>query len=174
VVKWLRIVGSFLIDLLLAVIGPTFLGAEIHIHAYDRSTMILNEDFRSAGIAFVLGFFAHYFRKTQTSRWVWTVALVWFAQRAVIYWNSQHYLRVLLQSGHSIYWEMSGAGAAFNLDVQSLNDWAFYTLPLVRTVLYSAGAFLCWYLFRRGWSGWKIFSRSRVPEPSVSSEPTSE
>jgi hypothetical protein len=168
VVKWLRIAGIFLVNLVVAAFGPATIGAEIHIHAYDWANRVLIEDIRSAGIAFVLGFFVYYFWKTPSSKWVWVAGVVWFTQRAVAYWESQHYLRVLFHSGSALE-KMSG----YNYSEQSLYDWSVYTLTSLRTVFYSAGAFLCWYLFRRGWPGWKIFSRSPTPEPRVNSEPTS-
>jgi hypothetical protein len=156
--KWVRIAANVLLDLLIALIGTAIIGAEIHIHAYDLDRVLVIEDIRSAAIAFVLGFVFYYFRRTPTSRWLWVAGVIWFAQRAVAYWNSQHLVRVVTHSGHSIYWEMSG----FNYDPRSFNDWAFYTLPTLRTVFYSLGAFLCSELFRRGRDGWPMLSSIRI------------
>lgn len=163
--KWLRVAGIAFVDLLIAVMGTTIIDSEIHGRAYDRAKMILIEDIRSAVIAFALGFVVYYLCRNRSSRWVWVAGVIWFAQRSLIYWSSQRDLRAVLHSGHSVYWEMSGAGAAANLDIQSMGDWAGYTLPLLRTVFYSLGAFLCAYLFQRGWAGWPILSSVRVRSP---------
>jgi hypothetical protein len=161
VVKWLRIAAIFLADLSVAGLGPVII-AQLHPHGRDRVGLLQLEAARSIGIGFFLGFFVYYLWKTRSSRWVWVVGILWFAYGAVTYWNSQHYLR-LSQETHSIYWEMSGVGCRF--DVQSCYDWLGYTCPLLRTIFYSAGAFLCSHLLQRGWGGWPMLSSIRIHRP---------
>jgi len=173
VLKWLRVVGVSFLDALAAVIGTSVIAQEFHFHPSTLLGMMVLSEIRSAIIALALGFVVYYVWRTKSSRWVWVLGLVWFVYGAVAYWNSQHYLRIV-RSSHSIFWDMSGIGAARNRDIRSVDDFLVYTIPLIRTACYSIGAFSCSYLFQRGWTGWSILSKIRARSSPMDEEPANE
>ena len=89
-------------------------------------------------VAFLLGYIVTRKWRRAESRYVWIPVVVWFAQRSVAFWFENRDLGVL-HGYHSIFWEMSGVGCSS--DRGACIDWIVYTLPLLRGVFYSAGAY---------------------------------
>jgi hypothetical protein len=143
-----RAIGLFLLNVVIASIATNVLVApfaRIDVNAIASS--ILKRDFLNAVAAIALGYFVYHRWQPVSSRWVWLAGIFWFGRRAFAFWLEQRAVSVMYQ-GHTIYWEMSGAGC--NFDMQSCHDWIVYTLPLIRTTFYSAGAFYCSYVRKHG------------------------
>ena len=132
--------GMFSLHLFVAVIGTAVLMEAIwkYIPSHsliEKATLV---DVLNGLVAVVLGYCGHrlsaYHRwQSKASRWTWLAGACWFATAVA----GTHPMRV---------WEISGFGSVFP-DYQVFSDWAVYTLPLIRTVLYSVGAF---------WSSWTM------------------
>ena len=141
VAKSIRSIGMFFFNLAVATIGTKVAEDPFDhfIHFSDRSkAAFLKADFLTFSIAFVLGCFVYYKRHLTSAKWVWVAGVSWFGLRA---------FGVLDGPPSTLLWEMSKSRAVFGTDV--FNDWGQYTLPLLRTIAYSAGAFCC---FRLGYA----------------------
>jgi hypothetical protein len=143
-VKPLRIAGLFLVNLLVAVYGTalmeTGIGPEI-FHPKTLRSSLLAEEFISSIVAFALGYFGYRFLKSSAAEWVWVAGLCWFGQRALGLWLDQGVVRTLNGNHGIAIWGLPWSDP--KPDPLSLSIWIGYTLPFLRTVLYSAGAF-CW------------------------------
>lgn len=105
------------------------------VHFSDRTkAAVLKEVLLSACVAFVLGYFVCYKWHLTSAKWVWVAGVSWFGLRA---------FGVLDGPPGTLLWEMSKSRAAFDIDI--FNDWV-YTLALLRTIAYSAGAVCCFRL----------------------------
>jgi hypothetical protein len=125
----------FLFNLAVAMIGTKMAEDPFDhfVHFSDRSkAAFLKADFLTACTAFVLGYFVYYKWHLMSAKWVWVVGTCWFGLRAV---------GVLDGPPGTLLWEMSKSRAVFGIDVA--NEWSHYTLALLRTIAYSAGAFCC-------------------------------
>jgi len=136
--------GAFLLNLLVAC-----LGTRLVVTPFDRALksadifhVILKSDLLSGVAAFGLGWFVYHTRGSVTAKWVWIFGLCFFSYGAI------HFLQEPISSSvlhprprHSLYWEMSGLGCRSDLD--SCRDWGLYTLQLLRTMSFSAGAVCC-------------------------------
>jgi hypothetical protein len=101
--------------------------------------------------AFGFGYFVFRRWKPVSAKWVWSAGLCLFIAGCVIYWHEQGAAR-LFHLDHSVYWGMSGIGCSYN--AEGCLDFFAYTIPLLRTISYSAGAFACSRVGEYGWSGW--------------------
>jgi hypothetical protein len=143
VYKFMRAAGMFLGNLGAAVIGTTVLEAELY-RIFPTQTpwgALRKETILSALVAFGLGYFVYYKWRLPSSKWVFVAGLTWFGWGALSFWLGQRNLRVV-SADHSIYWQLSGIGCK-DFDPQSCLDYMRYTVLLLRTFFYSAGALVC-------------------------------
>jgi hypothetical protein len=146
--KLVRESGMFLLNLLLASVLPGILTSPFtHFDREALHASMYREALVTAITACGLGYFVYRGWRPVASKWVWVGGLCWFGQRAVRFWFDQRAFSILYR-GHTIYWEMSGTGCDF--DMQSCTDWMVYTIPFLRTIFYSLGAFCCWGIGRFG------------------------
>jgi K+-transporting ATPase A subunit len=141
--RFFRAGGALLLSLLVAVLGTAAL-----VSPFERvnelpslSQMILREEILNAVASFGLGYFVNRKWHQDSSKWTWSLGLIWFTQRAVRFWLAQRTSASVMYQGQTIYSEMSGSGCRF--DAESCRDWALYTLQFLRTAFFSAGAFCC-------------------------------
>ena len=142
--RLLRPVGIVLGNFFTALIGTAILESELsHIVPSNAVSMLMaKEYFFSSFIPLALGYFVFWKWRYTSAKWVWTGGVVWFGQRTLMYWVSEA-SSGLLGAGHSVFREMSGSGCN-SRDLLSCNDFLGYTVPCLRTVSYSAGAWCCW------------------------------
>ena len=130
--------GMYLFNLAVSVIGTKVAEDPLDklMHFSDRTkAALLKGDCLTVCTAFVLGYFVAYKWHLISARWVWVAGVCWFS------------LRIFgLMDGvpDTLLWEMSKSRA--ELDINVFNDWAQFTLPLLRTTAYSAGALCCYHL----------------------------
>jgi hypothetical protein len=138
-IKLIRAGGTYVLNVLEAVIGTAIFEAEFVDYRASRA-VILKTDLVNAAIAFALGYFIYHLWQQSTSKWIWVVGLCWFGSGAFL----------AKAGGHgAIFWELSRSGSAFDLrdssnsyyNLYSFYNWGRYTIPLLRTVFFSAGAF---------------------------------
>jgi len=149
--QWTRTAGLFVLNFFVAAVFTYALSRPfIRFSSAAIVQSIWRNNIFDAIAAFGLGYFVYRRWGSSTSKWVWVPALLWFTQRAITFWFENRTFRVL-HGDHTIYWEMSGAGCVF--DRQACSDWIVYTIPLIRTAFYSAGALFC-AEYRRHESSW--------------------
>ena len=142
-----RDAGIFILNLLVAVMGTAALVFPFTFFPRQQGAVVLKSDLLTADFlnvlaAFGLGYFPYRNWRPTASKWIWLFGLCWFVCGA---------LRALDASNGAALWEISREDAAFDLDssyknfynLQSFYHWLLFTLPLLRTVFYSAGAFCC-------------------------------
>jgi hypothetical protein len=142
-VRYARVAAWFLLNSVLAILGTVVLASPFE-HAMTlipQPQLIMREEILNGVTSFGLGYFAYRTWKSASSKWIWVAGLCWFAQRAFRFWLEQRSSASVLYQGHTVYWQMSGAGCGF--DATSCRDWADYTLQFLRTAFYSAGALCC-------------------------------
>jgi hypothetical protein len=129
----LRAVGVFLGNLVNAIVGIAMVNSVIYnifpwVISWGRRLLL--DDFLSAFFSFVLGYIVYYKWKPASAKYVWLVGACAFGLR----------LTHLLVGAHgTLFAEMYG-----NVhDLPNFKDWYGFTVPLVRTGFYSAGAFCC-------------------------------
>jgi hypothetical protein len=142
--KPLRITGLFLANLFAAVVGTSMMDSGIVLYVLRPKTWkgaLLAEELVSAVVAFGLGYFAYRTLKSATAKWVWVVGFCWFSQRILSLWLDQRMVRALTGNHGIALWGLPWGDAS--LDPRGFEIWISYSLPFVRTVFYSAGAFFC-------------------------------
>jgi hypothetical protein len=141
--RMLRPIVIVLGNIVTALIGTAILESDLwHIVPSTAvSTLNAKEYVVSTFIPLALGYFVFWKWRYPAAKWVWIAGVVWFGQRALLYWVSEAPSR-LLGVRHSVFREMSGIGC-INGEWLSCNDFLGYTVLCIRIVFYSAGAWCC-------------------------------
>jgi hypothetical protein len=141
VMKVLRAAGIFFLNLLIAVVGTAVVAApfEHFVHYSERARVtLLKADVLNVTLAFVLGYLAYAQRQQALAKWVWTAGVFWFGLRA---------LHILGGVDGRVFWELNPKISAIDWD--SFVSWSGFTLPLLRAISYSGGAFCRSVMVRR-------------------------
>ena len=150
--KPLRTAALFTGHIVLAVLGTVIAQSSIpRIRPKTLEGILLKEYGLSAMIAFALGYLVYHKWRQSEAMWIWVLGVLWFAQQAIHTWRIQGLFGTL----HDVYLKMSGLNSPW--EPSSLVDFTAYTIPLVRTVFYSAGAFSSWWFIPK-------LSRGIVPD----------
>jgi hypothetical protein len=142
--KPLRVVGLFLANLLAACVGTAIMDNGLTNQVFHPRTYggrLIAEDFVSACVAFCLGCLAFYIQKSDTAKWIWLPTIAWFTYGVVRLWLDHRAVR-LLTGDHRLVL----AGLPWSDTEATKSDfefWVQFTLPFVRTIFYSLGAFFC-------------------------------
>ncbi len=154
--KAIRGFGFLLLNLIVAVFGTaiveTFIGH--FYHPQTISAVLIKTDSLSAICAFALGFFVSRRWNLHMARWIALPGLVWFALGACI------------DIGHGSVWSrMSGIACGEGLHATHCMEWFVFSLPALRTVSYSAGAWLSGRLSVHGTTSVEdaVVARFKVP-----------
>ena len=131
--KLLRGVVSFLLNLV-PPWGTGLIVSALHFPARTMTEHIIHEDLLSALVAANLGFLIYSLLKPAAAKWVWVFGLCWLAFHAV---------PVLAEGGGTFRTQFSGMACASHPTPANCREWLGVTLPFMRTVFYSAGAFCC-------------------------------
>jgi hypothetical protein len=130
-------------------------------HPHSITDVLVRTYTLSAVIAFVLGFFVYRQWKSSTAKWVGLGGVCWFV------------LGTFLSVGRDSVWDrMSGTACDYGLQAIGCRNWFAFTLPTLRTVLYSVGAWLCWRLAAHGTSALEDALLLRFPRTSPIAEKT--
>lgn len=123
----------FVLHLLVAVFATRMVESQLPflLHLVDRRNLVLMEDCRGAAIALLSGYLAGLRWEPRIGKWTWVAGLSIFG------W---HALPALLHHD-SLNIEFSGGACLSNPASSECSNWMLYTLPLVRTVFYSIGAY---------------------------------
>ena len=145
--KLLRHIGGLILNCFVAVGVTATLEMPIYrslrylFHPRTIRAVLLREYLLSIVIASLLGFLIYRMWKPETSKWVWVIGLALFTARA---------LSLVLYSPGSAWLQMSGGACIAGVRAMGCMNYFDFTIPAVRAICYSIGAWLGWYL---GYSG---------------------
>ncbi len=143
ILRGIRGFGFLLLNLIVAVFGTAIIETLLGLIYHPRTinSLLTKGDLLSALCALALGFVISRRWNLHAARWTGLFGAVWFALGACVDIN------------HGTVWSrMSGVACSEGLQAAHCMKWFVFTLPAVRTVFYSTGAWLCWSLSAHGTS----------------------
>jgi len=149
------------LNLIVALFGTAVVETPLSrlFHPHTISDVIVRTYALSALIAFVLGFFVYRQWKSSMAKWVSLGGLCWL------------FYGMFLSIGRGTLWgQLSGTACEYGLQATGCRNFFVFTLPAVRTVLYSLGALLCWRFAAHGTSTLEDAFLLRFPRASVTTE----
>jgi hypothetical protein len=151
----------WLLNLIVALFGTAVVETPLSrlFHPHTISDVIVRTYALSALIAFVLGFFVYSQWKPSMAKWVGLGGLCWFLYGT------------FLSVGRGGLWDqLSGTACEYGLQATGCRNYFVFTLPALRTVLYSLGAWLCWRFAAHGTSAIEDAFLLRFPRASMTPE----
>lgn len=148
-----RTAGLFSLHSILALLGPAFIESVINkfVRASSATEIVMRAWIVGILCAFLTALFMATALRSRTALWVWILPLCWFA--VGVLGASSGYGQGVLRG--SLTAHFSGLSCATTLDQKACRDFFAFTIPLVRSIAYSAGAFLS-------------ISMRRAPKPALS------
>jgi hypothetical protein len=135
----LKFTGFLLINLVVAIIGTAILEAAAGraIPSHSIAAAIWNEYLFSAICPTLTGFGMWRTWRNSAAKWTWVLAAAWFA------------FGLLAIAGHDdVFGEVTGFVSGNNLGAAEMRSFFAFTVPLIRAVFYSVGAYLSSLLYR--------------------------
>jgi len=143
-VRAARRLAAFVLNTLAAIIGTAVLESSAYaiwrptaaaLHLNSVAVITSTEWVFSIAFAGLIGFFVWRRWQTGTAKWVWLLPLVWFLFRAFPF----------ILAAHSAFsdttaWEHFSGGDC-GLRIDGCRDFLVFTIPLVRGIAYSLGAY---------------------------------
>lgn len=135
-VALLRTGGAFLLNLAAATVGVGILESPFirYVHFFPVSkASILRGDLLTSAVAYGAGYSVYARWEPRSAKWVWLAGLGLLGTLVLL----------MLNGRHGTIWEISGTATSldFHNYFQNFSNWTEYTLPGLRTMFYSAGAF---------------------------------
>ena len=129
----LKFGGLLLVNLAVAVIGTAVLDTALWrlISSHSVAAIVWKEFTFSIVCAAFIGFGVWRTWRNSAAKWTWILPAVWFA------------FGYLTIAGHGDVWgRLSGLGSGSVLSAPDVRSFFLFTVPLVRAVSYSVGAYL--------------------------------
>ena|ERR1039458_3499388 len=129
----LKFGGLLVVNLVVAVIGTAILdtGMRRVIPPHSIAAMVWKEFILSIICAAFIGFGMWRTWRNSAAKWTWVLPAVWFA------------FGYLTIAGHGEVWgRLSGFGSRSVLSAPDVRSFFLFTVPLVRAISYSVGAYL--------------------------------
>lgn len=129
----LKFGGLLLVNLAVAVIGTAILDTALWrvISSHSVAAIVWKEFIFSIVCAALIGFGMWRTWRNSAAKWTWILPAVWFA------------FGYLTIAGHGDAWgRLSGFGSRSVLSAPDVRMFFLFTVPLVRAVSYSVGAYL--------------------------------
>ncbi len=147
-VQLLRLAFVFAVNFCAASLFANFFSNDLYYVLRSRTLAggLHREYVISALVALALGYFAFYKWRSAPAKWVWIAGVLVFAWEAISLWPVQHYS--VLAAQPSFMADVQAAFDAVNDDPHRF----MYIFILLRTIFYSAGAWICWSESKYGWS----------------------
>jgi hypothetical protein len=145
---WLRKLGAFLLNIVIAIFGTAIVTSPFafFLRPHTIQAVLLKGYVTSVVVAALVGFLVYRRWGSSSAKWVSVVGLCWFAFR----------LFTLLGGGVSGLWpEMSGMGCVIGVRNLACMNWLVFTLPTLRLISYSLGAWICFWSGSRGGSAFE-------------------
>jgi hypothetical protein len=136
----LKAAAVYVLNCVLAVILTVEVTSPFHhLPRFSDPVLVMHRElFLSAVGAFGVGFSVYWTWRQPASKWVWVAGAFWFAWRAVPLWLEQRAMP--FEAGHTLFGWMSG-GECSSRFLQSCLDAIYYSVPSVRVIFFSAGAY---------------------------------
>jgi len=131
--RGLKFGGLLLVNLALAVIGTAILETAVWrvISSHSVAAVVWKEFTFSIVCAAFIGFGMWRTWRNSAAKWTWILPAVWFA------------LGYLTIAGHGDVWgRLFGFGSGSVLGAPDVRSFFLFTVPLVRAISYSVGAYL--------------------------------
>jgi hypothetical protein len=159
------VIAVFAGHLLTALITTEIFAEELFyvFHATSTSQRLYREYALSVIFAFALGYFVYYKWHSAPGKWIWIVAVVLFADRALSAWHARYSVVTGEPSLGTVCREMFGPVYQPNSTV--------YALILERTTLYSIGAWACWSGEKYGWSAVSHYVKACLTRCAAGAQP---
>jgi hypothetical protein len=128
----LKFGGFLLINLVVAVIGTAILDTALWrvISSHSVAAIVSKELIFSTVCAAFIGFGMWRTWRNSAAKWTWTLPTAWFA------------FGYLIITGHGDVWgRLLGFGSGSVLTAPEVRSFFLFTVPLVRAVSYSVGAY---------------------------------
>lgn len=132
-IRYLKFVGSLLINLAAAVIGTAILDTEVRrlIPPHTVAAIVWKEIILSAICAAFIGFFMWRTWRSSAAKWTWVPAALWFV-----------FGYLFMASNANVFGRLSGFNSGSVLSAPDVRTFFTFTVPLIRAVFYSAGAYI--------------------------------
>lgn len=145
--KSMRLLGTVLLHFLIAVFGITVISMPIHASLSNFfpprtiNSVLAREYFLSIVIAVLFGFLVYRSWKAEAAKWIGIVGISMFVARAVM---------VVASAQGTVWFQMMGEACVEGTRATGCINYFTVTISAVRTVCYSVGAWICWYLRASG------------------------
>jgi hypothetical protein len=133
ILRSLKFCGALVTNLAIAVIGTAVLDTEVRraIPTHTVAAILWKEIILSIGCAAFIGFFMWRTWKSSAAKWIWIPATLW-----VVF----GYLTI---AGNTNVWgRLSGFSSGSVLEAPDVRTFFAFTVPLIRAVCYSIGAYI--------------------------------
>lgn len=136
----LRNAGMFLLHTLLAVLGAAVVESSLDkfIHVHTGADIVLRALGFSVVLPAVIAFFIPDRLRSRAAKWVWVLPVLFFSLGLATF-SSIHTSGVL---GETAWARFSGRTCGITLQREPCQYFVIFTIPLVRSVSYAAGAWL--------------------------------
>lgn len=135
-----RVVGVFFLDSATAIFGPVIVETSIWklFPFHSASGVVLREWCLSVTLAAGMGLLMYRTWQSTTAKWTWILPTLWFSFGTLtFFWL--HPSNVFF-SGNTFWDNFSGSGCSVRRG--TCRDFFAFTVPFIRAVAYSAGAWL--------------------------------
>ena len=131
--RYLKFVGSLLINLTVAVIGTAILDTELRrlIPTHTVDAIVWKEIILSVVCAASIGFFIWQTWRSAAARWTWVLAALWFVFG---------YLAIARSA--NVWGRLSGFSSESVLSAPDVRTFFTFTVPFIRAISYSLGAYI--------------------------------
>lgn len=139
--KALRFFGLLSLNVFVAVIGTAVLDTAVTraIPPYTMGAVFAKEIALSIICASLIGFGMWRMWRSEPARWTWVIPSLWFI------WG------LLAVAGRGIWGPLWGSSAS-SLGAAEMRSFFLFTVPLIRAVAYSAGAYISSFVFHHVFS----------------------
>jgi hypothetical protein len=131
--RYLKFVGSLLINLAAAVIGTTILDTEVRglIPTHTVEAIVWKEIILSVVCAAFIGFFIWRTWRSSAAKWIWVLAGLWFI-----------FGYLVIARSANVWGRLSGFSSGSVLSAPDVRTFFSFTVPFIRAISYSLGAYI--------------------------------
>jgi hypothetical protein len=137
--RYLKFVGSLLINLVAAVIGTAILDTEVRgvIPTRTVDAIVWKEIILSIVCAAFIGFFIWRTWRSSAAKWIWVPAALWFA-----------FGYMVIARSANVWGRLSGFSSGSVLSAPDVRIFFTFTVPFIRAISYSMGAYISSLVYR--------------------------
>ncbi|MGC2473829.1 MAG: hypothetical protein WA485_05810 [Candidatus Sulfotelmatobacter sp.] len=137
----LKFCGGLLLNFLVAVIGTAVLDTEVRrvIPTHTVTAIVWKEIILSVVCAAFIGFFMWRTWRSSAAKWIWVLAALWFVFGYLTIANSTN-----------VFGRLSGFSSGSVLSAPDVRTFFAFTVPLIRAIFYSIGAYISQRIYHAG------------------------